>query len=45
VAGIAANYRRARNLESTITEVLESLARLGHVATRDCKTFEIRRVA
>jgi hypothetical protein len=42
---IAARYRRTRNLERTISSVLESLARLGHVATKDGKTFEIRRMA
>jgi hypothetical protein len=40
---IAAGYRKTRNLEKNITDVLESLARLGHVATRDGKTFQIRR--
>jgi hypothetical protein len=42
---IAAGYRRTRNLEPTITRVLASLARLGHVTTRDGRTFGIRRVA
>jgi hypothetical protein len=42
---IAARYRRTRNLERTVSSVLASLARLGHVATKDGKTFEIRRTA
>jgi len=45
VAGIAASYRRTRNLESTISDVVGSLVRLGHVTTRDGKTFEVRRSA
>lgn len=44
-AGIAANFRRTRNLEETICNVLESLHRLGHVLSKDGKTFEIRRAA
>ncbi|MFZ2066781.1 MAG: DNA methyltransferase, partial [Xanthobacteraceae bacterium] len=44
-AAIAANYRKTRNLEATIFNVLESLNRLGHVSSKDGKTFEIRRVA
>jgi SAM-dependent methyltransferase len=43
VEDIAARYRRTKTLEKSITDVLESLARLGHVATRDGRTFEIRR--
>lgn len=43
VEDIAAGYRRTKTLEKSITDVLESLARLGHVATRDGRTFEIRR--
>ncbi len=42
---IAQNFRKARNLEETISKVLGSLARLGHVSTRDGRTFEIKRVA
>ena len=42
---IASGFRRSKNLENTIEEVLASLARLGHVASRDGRTFEIRRVA
>ena len=45
VAGIAANYRKTKNLDNTISDVLGSLTRLGHVTTRDGKTFEIRRSA
>ncbi|MEX2036508.1 MAG: class I SAM-dependent DNA methyltransferase, partial [Xanthobacteraceae bacterium] len=45
VAAIAGRFRRTRNLEDTISDVVASLARLGHVATRDGKNFEIRRVA
>jgi hypothetical protein len=42
---IAARFRRTKNLERTISSVLASLARLGHVATKDGKAFEIRRTA
>jgi hypothetical protein len=42
---IAAEFRKTKNLEQTVEDVLGSLARLGHVATRDGKNFEIRRVA
>jgi hypothetical protein len=42
---IASRYRRSKTLERTISDVLDSLARLGHVTTRDGTTFEIRRVA
>jgi hypothetical protein len=42
---VAARYRRTRNLERTVSSVLASLARLGYVATKDGKTFEIRRTA
>jgi hypothetical protein len=42
---IAAAFRRTRSLNSTIADVLASLARLGHVVTRDGKTFEIRKAA
>jgi hypothetical protein len=45
VADIAAGYRKSKNLESTIAGVLASLTRLGHVSTRDGKTFELRRAA
>ena len=42
---IAARFRRIKDLEGTISGVLASLARLGHVVTKDGKTFEIQRVA
>jgi hypothetical protein len=42
---IATRFRRTRNLEGTISSVLASLARLGHVVTKDGKTFDIQRVA
>ncbi len=42
---LAANFRRAKTLEKAIFDVLGSLARLGHVTTKDGKTFDIRRVA
>jgi hypothetical protein len=45
VADIAAGYRKSKNLETTIAGVLASLTRLGHVSTRDGKTFELRRAA
>lgn len=44
VEDIATGYRKPKTLEKNITDVLESLALLGHVATRDDKTFEIRRM-
>ena len=44
-SAIAAGFRKTKNLEQTVEDVLGSLARLGHVATRDGKNFEIRRVA
>ena len=42
---LASHFRKTKALEKTIFDVLESLARSGHVTTRDGKTFEIRRVA
>jgi len=42
---IASRFRRTRNLEGAISSVLASLARLGHVVTKDGKTFDIQRVA
>ncbi|HEY5306641.1 MAG TPA: type IIL restriction-modification enzyme MmeI [Pseudolabrys sp.] len=45
VSDIASAFRKSKNLEKNIGEVLASLARLGHVATKDGKSFEIRRVA
>ncbi len=44
-AAIAAGFRNSRNLEKTITALLASLSRLGHVATKDGKAFELRRAA
>jgi hypothetical protein len=44
-ADIASGYRKTKNLEKTIADVLASLARLGHVSTRDGKSFTIRRAA
>ena len=44
-AAIANDFRKSKNLEKNIAGVLASLARLGHVATKDGKTFEIKRVA
>ena len=41
----AAGFRKSKNLEKTIAGVLASLTRLGHVSTRDGKTFELRRAA
>lgn len=45
VAKIAEHFRKSKNLEKQIGAVLASLARLGHIATKDGKHFEIRRVA
>ncbi len=45
VSDIAAGFRKSKNLEKNAGEVLASLVRLGHVATKDGKTFEIRRAA
>lgn len=42
---IATGFRKTKNLEKTISGVLASLARLGHVAARDGDRFEIRRAA
>jgi hypothetical protein len=44
-AAIAVGFRKTKNLESTISGVLASLARLGHVGTKDGKSFEMRRAA
>jgi hypothetical protein len=44
-ASIATRFRKTRDLEHTIFTVLASLARLGHVVTKDGKTFEIQRAA
>ena len=45
VGDIAGSYRKTKNLEKNIAEVLGSLARLGHVSIRDGKTFELKRTA
>lgn len=45
VAALAAGFRKTKNLEKTIAGVIASLARLGHVATSDGKTFALKRVA
>jgi hypothetical protein len=45
VDDIVAGYRKSKNLDKTIAGVLASLTRLGHVSTRDGKTFELRRAA
>jgi hypothetical protein len=44
-SAIAARFRRTKSSVSTISDVLASLARLGHVSTKDGKSFEIRRTA
>ncbi|MFY9686157.1 MAG: class I SAM-dependent DNA methyltransferase, partial [Pseudolabrys sp.] len=44
-AHIAGDFRKTKTLEQTISTVLSSLSRLGHVSTKDGKTFEIKRVA
>lgn len=45
VKDIAAGFRGSKNLEKYIGDVLASLTRLGHVATRDGTTFTLRRAA
>jgi hypothetical protein len=42
---IAAGFRKSKNLDKNVSEVLASLTRLGHITTRDGVTFELRRVA
>jgi hypothetical protein len=42
---IASRFRKTRNLDRTISSVLASLSRLGHLATKDGEAFEIRRMA
>ena len=42
---LAGNFRKTRNVEKAVFDVLASLARLGHVTTQDGENFEIRRVA
>ena len=45
VAAIANDFRKSKSLENNIASVLASLTRLGHVSTKDGKTFELKRVA
>jgi hypothetical protein len=45
VTEIAAGFRKSKNMEKNIAEVMASLARLGHVSTRDGRSFELRRTA
>jgi MmeI, DNA-methyltransferase domain/MmeI, N-terminal domain/MmeI, helicase spacer domain/MmeI, target recognition domain len=45
VTHIANDFRKTKALEDTISRVLLSLNRLGHVSTSNGKTFDIRRVA
>lgn len=45
VATIAGQFKKSKNLEKQIGAVLASLARLGHITTKDGKRFEIKRVA
>jgi len=45
VKDIAAGFRASKNLEKYIGEVLASLTRLGHVNSKDGKTFELKRAA
>ncbi len=42
---LAGRFRKTKSLEKTIFDVLASLARLGHVTTKDGGNFEIRRIA
>lgn len=44
-ADIAAMFRKSKNQEKSIADVVGSLVRLGHVTTRDGKRFETRRAA
>jgi hypothetical protein len=44
-AVLAGKFRKTKNLEKAIFDVLSSLARLGHVTTSDGENFEIRRAA
>jgi hypothetical protein len=44
-SAVASGFRKSKNLEKNIASVLASLARLGHVTTRDGKVFELRRAA
>ncbi len=43
--GLAAQFKRTKNTEKKVGEVLASLARLGYVTSEDGKTFALRRVA
>jgi hypothetical protein len=45
VATLSAQFKKSKNLEKQVSAVLASLARLGHIATKDGKHFGIRRVA
>ena len=42
---MATTFRQGKRVEKKITAVLQSLARLGHVATRDGRSFVIHRAA
>lgn len=42
VGDIAGSYRKTKNLEKNITDVLGSLARLGHISSRDGR-YQLRR--
>ena len=44
-SALARNFRKGAKVESAISRVLASLARLGHVHTSDGKTFTLRRAA
>lgn len=44
-AAIAAQFRKTKNSEAKIARLLASLARLGHVASSDGKSFALRQIA
>ncbi|MGI8526089.1 MAG: type IIL restriction-modification enzyme MmeI [Pseudolabrys sp.] len=44
-AAIAATFRKKKDLEKSVGRVLGSLARLGHVTSRDGKSYALRRAA
>ncbi len=44
-AAVAKQFRKAKNTEKKIGDILSSLARLGYVTSSDGKTFVFRRVA
>ncbi len=44
-AALAATFRQGKRIEKKVAEVLSSLARLGHIVTRDGKTYDFRRAA